>query len=187
MEHQLSDEELARRLQQGDEQALALLMERYTGKLLRYGRRFLASHDDIGDIVQDVFISVYENIKSFDASRKFSPWLYRIAHNAFVNGLRRRSREPLYGLDVDLDRLMPHLTYEDPAEKEKEAEEVRVLLEKGLEGLSPAYREIIDLYYYEDFGYREIADILHIPLGTVGIRLSRAKAALKKQMPKQYE
>jgi len=63
-----------------------------------------------------------------------------------------------------------------------------VLLESGLEGISPAYREIIGLYYFEDFSYREIADILHIPMGTVGIRLSRARQALKKQMPKNvYE
>jgi len=78
--------------------------------------------------------------------------------------------------------------YEDPDEEEKEREEMRVLIERGLEGLSPAYREIIDLYYFENFKYQEIADILHIPIGTVGIRLSRARQALKKQVPTtEYE
>ncbi len=178
------DEALAKALQEGDEQALAVLMDRYTGKLLRYGRRFLTSQDDIADIVQDVFISVYENIRDFDATRRFSPWIYRIAHNAFVNALRKRAHGPLYGLDLDLDRVMPHLVYEDPDKKEKERAELRVVLEQGLGKLSPAYREVIDLYYFEDFSYQEIADVLHVPLGTVSIRLSRAKAALKKTLPK---
>lgn len=184
MDPQLTDEQLAAQLAAGEEQALAELMERYSGKLVRYGHRFLASEDDIGDIVQDVFISVYENIRDFDATRRFSPWIYRIAHNAFVNGLRKRSHEPLYGLDLDLDRLMPHaVVYEDPALKEKEAEELRVLVDTGLDKLPAHYRDVINLYYFEHFGYQEIADILHIPLGTVGIRLSRAKAALKKHLP----
>ena len=65
---------------------------------------------------------------------------------------------------------------------------MRVLLEKSLGGLSPAYREIIDLFYFENFSYQEIGDILHIPIGTVGIRLSRARTLLKKEIPrKEYE
>ncbi len=181
-----TDEDLALLVQEGDQQALATLMERYTGKLLRYGRQFLYSSDSIGDIVQDVFVTVYENIRDFDATRKFSPWIYRIAHNAFVNVLRRKHREPLYFMDFD--RIVPHPVYEDPDAREKEGEEMRVLLERSIGNLSPAYREIIDLYYFENFSYQEIADILHIPMGTVGIRLSRAKAALKKEIPKpSYE
>ncbi len=176
-----TDEDLARLVQDGDTKALALLMERYTRKLLRYGKRFLSSDDSVADVVQDVFVSVYENIKDFDATRRFSPWIYRIAHNAFVSVLRRSAKEPVYG--IDFDRLVPHQVYEDPDQGEKEREEMRVLLEQGLEGLSPTYREIIDLYYFENFRYQEIADILHIPIGTVCIRLSRARAALKKKLP----
>ena len=65
---------------------------------------------------------------------------------------------------------------------------MHVLLEKGLKELSPSYREVVDLYYFENFDYREIADILRIPIGTVGIRLSRAREVLKKKFPKNnYE
>lgn len=181
MSNDATDEDLARFVQTGDTQALATLMERYTAKLLRYGRRFLSSEDQIGDVVQDVFVTVYENIRDFDATRKFSPWIYRIAHNAFVDVLRKKAKEPI--VIFDFDRVVPHPVYEDPAEGEKEREEMRVLLEEGLGNLSSAYREIIDLYYFENFSYREIADILHIPIGTVGIRLSRARTALKKRIP----
>jgi RNA polymerase sigma factor (sigma-70 family) len=186
MQDERTDEGLVRLLQTGDDQALVTIMERYTAKLVRYGHRFLESDDDIGDIVQDVFISVYQNARDFDATRRFSPWIYRIAHNAFVDALKRRAKGPVYGLDFD--RVVPHPIYVDPIETEKEKEEMRVLLEKHLDELPSEYREIIDLHYYEGFRYQEIADILHIPLGTVGIRLSRAKQRLKKGLTKdRYE
>ncbi len=178
-----TDEDVARLVQEGDEQALAELINRYEGKLLRYGRRFLPHEHDIEDTVQDVFIAAYENIKDFDATRKFSPWIYRIAHNAFVNVLRAKAHGPVY-LE-DLDRIVPHAIYENPAAKEKEFEEMRVFVEKGVDDLSPHYREVVLLYYFENFSYQEISDILHIPMGTVGVRLARAREALKKLlMPK---
>lgn len=181
-----SDEELARLVQKGDEAAFAALMDRYTGKLLRYGKRLLPAEHTVGDIVQDVFITVYRNIQDFDATRRFSPWIYRIAHNAFVDAIRKQAKDPFFYFDFD--RLIPHPIYEDPIDREKENEEMRVLLEKGLVTLSAAYREVINLYYFEDFSYKEIADILHIPIGTVGIRLARARAALKKVLQKyDYE
>lgn len=183
MVHAASDEALARLVQQGDEAAFAMLMDRYTGKLLRYGKRLLPHENNVGDIVQDVFITVYRNIQDFDTTRRFSPWIYRIAHNAFVDIVRKQARDPLFF--VDFDQVFPHPIYEDPSAREKEDAEMRVLLSKGLETLSPAYREVIDLYYFEDFSYKEIADILHVPIGTVGIRLTRARAALKKAFPNQ--
>jgi len=181
-----TDEELARRLQGGDEAALGEIMERYTGKLLRYGQRFLGADDDaIGDVVQDVFISAYQNIRSFEPARRFSPWVYRIAHNAFVDALRKRAKDPVAMDYWELDRILPHSGHEDAAAKEKEADEIRVLLEKYLDALPANYREIIALYYFENFSYQEISDILHIPIGTVGIRLSRAKSKLKTLFSKE--
>lgn len=186
MSDSLSDEQLAALVQKGDEAAFAALMQRYTDKLLRYGRRILPRENNVGDIVQDVFVTVYQNIQDFDVTRPFSPWIYRITHNALVNVIRKKVKEPLFLFDFD--RIMPHAVYEDPIVTEKEKEEMRVILEKSLEEIPSAYREIIGLYYFEDFSYKEIADILHIPVGTVGIRLSRAKAALKKKFPKnEYE
>jgi RNA polymerase sigma-70 factor (ECF subfamily) len=178
-----TDEELAKRLQRGDEQALAELMQRFEAKLMRYGNRFLAGQgpDVLRQAVQDIFVSAYQNIEGFNTSQKFSSWIYRIAHNAFVDILRRGNRQPLYG--IDFDTLVSHPVHEDIYAKEKESEEVRVLVEKGLAALPPAAREILALYYFEDLSYKEIADVLHVPTGTVGVRLARARAVLKKQFP----
>ena len=178
-----TDEELALLLQDGKEEPLSILMDRYGPKLLRYGKKFLSNQNNIEDIVQEVFIKVYQNINSFDTRQKFSPWIYRIAHNSFINRLRTIHKEPL--LSFDFDTLINHTVYEDPMVNEKEYEEMRVLVTKGLEKLSPLYREIVTLHYFEDLGYQEIADILHVPIGTVGIRLRRAREQLKKHI--RYE
>ncbi|MDB5225192.1 MAG: polymerase sigma factor SigW [Candidatus Adlerbacteria bacterium] len=178
----MTDEELAKAVQAGNPDMFGPLVEQYEAKLLRYGRKFLSAREDIEDIVQDVFVSAYQNIQSFDASQKFSPWIYRIAHNAFVNGLRRKSRNPL--VYVDFDTFLAHPAYDDPAPREREQEEIKAMLGKSLDGLDYKYREVLILYYLEELSYKDIADILQVPQGTVGIRLRRAKEALRKEYEK---
>jgi RNA polymerase sigma factor (sigma-70 family) len=170
-----TDEELAARIARGDEAALSEIMQRFEPKLMRYGNRFLGGQgeDVLRQAVQDIFISAYQNIEGFDSQQRFSPWIYRIAHNAFVDILRQKSRQPLYG--INFDALVSHPIHEDVYAKEKENEEIRVLLENGLDVLPAAQREIIALYYFEDLSYKEIADVLHVPVSTVGARLARAR------------
>ena len=176
-ESQQSDEAVAKLVQGGEQDAFGILVERYEEKLLRYGRKFLSRSEDIEDIVQEVFMSCYQNLQGFDSSQKFSPWIYRIAHNAFVNGLRKNKRSPL--VFVDFDAFVAHPIYEDPAPREREQVEIKKMIEKGLASLSPKYREVLVLYYLEELSYKEIADIIKVPTGTVGIRIKRAKDALK--------
>lgn len=179
MDHK-TDEELATLVQGKNEQAFGVLMSRYQPRLLRYGRRFLSELDPIEDVVQEVFIKTYQNIRSFDTSRPFSPWIYRIAHNMFVSALRRNSRLPF--ITVDFDLFPAYVAYEiDPAGDE-EREQVRAMIDRGLKALAPMYREVIILYYLEQLNYQEIADVLHLPIGTVGVRLRRAREALKKHV-----
>lgn len=175
---QPSDEELATLVQNGDKERFGELMERYESKLFRYGRKFISDRDNIEDIVQEVFIKTYQNIQSFDTSQRFSPWIYRIAHNTFINEIRRHSRNPLQFFDFDV--LVSHPDHEDPVVAERDRKEMREIVDKGLDTLGAHYREIIILYYLEEQSYKEISDILRIPIGTVGIRLKRAKDALRK-------
>lgn len=172
-----TDEDIARRVQNGDREAFGFLVERFESKLLRYGTRFLAGDEDIQDIVQDVFISAYQNIQSFDSTQKFSSWIYRIAHNAFINTMKKNSRIPLPS--IDFDTLISHLVYEDPKEIEREQEDMKKMINIGMDKLPAKYREVLTLYYLEEIPYKEIADILGVPVGTVGIRLKRAKKSLK--------
>ena len=174
----LTDEAVAIEIQKGDKEKFGILMERYDSKLSRYGQKFLSHKENIEDIVQDVFISAFQNINNFDVSLKFSSWIYRIAHNAFVNGLKKQQRSPIFGFDFDT--LVSHHVYEDPAIKEKELEEMKKMINLGLDELSPKYKEVVILHYLEDLSYKEISDILQVPSGTVGIRIMRGKESLKK-------
>ena len=182
IESDITDEELAKLVQNGDKEKFGVLMERYQEKLSRYGKKFLSSPDNIEDVVQDVFIKTYQNIKSFDVSQKFSPWIYRIAHNTYINAIKKYSNGPLYLFDFDT--LISHTVTEDPIEREREQKEMKNLVEKGLSQIEPKYREILILYYIEDLSYKEISDILHIPIGTVGVRIMRAKELMKEAYKK---
>ncbi len=174
----LTDEELAARVQKGETDIFGVLVERYQERLTRYGRRFLSREADVTDLVQDTFIRAYERLQSFDTLQKFSPWIYRVAHNVFVNEIKRASRNPLSY--IDFDTLLTHPVYVDPLVEERESKEVHAALELGLQKLPPKYREVLVLYYIEDLSYKEIADVLEVPAGTVGVRLRRAKEALAK-------
>lgn len=176
--NEITDEQLAKLVQDGDKEKFGILMERYEQKLFRYGRKFLASRYNVEDAVQEVFIKTYESIRSFDVSQRFSPWIYRIAHNTFVNALKKNIRNPLYLFDFDT--LVSHPVYDDPASAEREQREMKAMIEKGLDKLPSHHREVIILYYLEELSYKEIADILRVPIGTVGVRLKRAKDALRK-------
>lgn len=175
----LTDEEIVLRVQKGDSEIFGVLVDRYEKKLLRYGKKFLAHPEDVQDIVQDVFIRAYRNIQSFDLAQRFNPWIYRIAHNAYLNTMRRNSLAPL---TVDFDTVLVHFKYDDPSESEREQRDMRDLVERSMNGLSAKYREVLILHYFEEMPYKDIADVLEIPIGTVSIRLKRAREALKKNI-----
>jgi RNA polymerase sigma-70 factor (ECF subfamily) len=175
-----TDEELASLVQQGQIEEFGKLMKRYSAKLFRYGKQFLKDVDNIEDVVQDVFIKTYKNINSFDTSQRFSPWIYRIAHNTYINAIKKQNSGPLYLFDFDT--IISHtVVEEDQATKEREQKEIKEIVDKGLSEIEPKYREILVLYYIEDLSYKEISDILQVPIGTVGVRVMRAKKILKEK------
>ncbi|MEK7545474.1 MAG: RNA polymerase sigma factor [Patescibacteria group bacterium] len=175
-----TDEQIASEVQAGDAASFGLLMERYGPKMSRYAKRFLFGYEDAEDQVQEVFLKAYANIQSFDPDRKFSSWLYRIAHNEFINAIKKKGREPLSFLDPDL--LFPHPVAKERTDADANAREMRELLDCCLEKLDPKYREPLVLFYYEEMDYREIAEVLRIPVATVGVRLNRGRSAMKKHV-----
>jgi len=174
---EITDEIIATKVKQGDIDAYGVLVERYENKLKKYGQKFLSHKEDIEDLVQDVFIKAYTNIQSFDPTQRFSPWIYRIAHNAFVNELKRKGR---FSLGVfDPDTILPFLTAKETADEATLEEEDGIEMEKILDNLSTKYKEVLILHYFQELSYKEISAILQIPVTTVGVRISRAKKQLK--------
>ena len=177
-----SDEQIAARVQQGDGEHFGLLVERYEAKIARYARKFLFDSEDTKDLVQEVFLKAYINIQSFDLSRRFSPWVYRIAHNEFINAGKKRARIPVLTFDFDL--LFPHPAATETADGEANRRDMRQMLDQSLGKLDAKYREPLILYYFEEMDYQEIAEVLQIPVATLGVRLKRGRSKLQTMMQK---
>jgi RNA polymerase sigma-70 factor (ECF subfamily) len=178
----VTDEEIAVLVQKGDVESFSQLIERYEPKMTRYARRFLFDGDEAKDLLQEVFIKAYVNIQSFDATRRFSPWIYRIAHNEFVNAIKKRKKDKNLISLTYLDILFPHPTAKETADDDAKRKELKGMLERSLDKIDPKYREPLTLYYFEDMDYKEIADIMQVPVSTVGVWLQRGRAMLRKMV-----
>lgn len=180
---ELSDEQVAKRVQNGDVESFEILVNRYRQRLLGYGGKILFNRSDLEDIVQEVFIKAYRNFRSFDTSRKFSAWIYRIAHNEFINHGKKFSRQITDYFDFEV--LLPRAAIKDELGEEFDVRQLKENLEGTLKKLPAKYREPLVLFYLEDLDYKEIADVLRLPVNTVGIRIMRAREQLKKHLTKR--
>ena len=172
---QKSDEELVA-LTLENQDFFSCLVERYEPKLRRYIQRIsAATQEDTEDLLQEIFLKVYRNLRDFDQKLKFSSWIYRIAHNQVVSVWRKtKSRPPVIKFEADEDFLKFVAADEDLAgdtERKFASEDVR----KMLENLDNKYKEVLVLKFLEEKSYEEISDILQKPLGTVATLINRAK------------
>ncbi len=175
-----TDEEIAREVQKGKADAFGVLVLRYQPKLSRYARKFLFRDDDIADLVQDTFIKAYTNIQSFDPDRRFSPWIYRIAHNIFVNAGRDSAKDRANFSLFDVDVLFAHPIAAEKTDDRVKREEMKQMLDSSLGSIEAKYREPLVLYYFEDLDYKTISQVLKVPLSTVATRIKRGKSMLEK-------
>lgn len=175
------DEAVVARITAGDVDSYGVLMARYEQKLLRYVVYLLHDHVTAADVVQDTFIKAYQNLRSFKPKYKFSSWIYRIAHNEAMNAVKK---ERHIQRDADTEMLIDNDQDADIVH-EIDTAIMREDLKACLVHLDSKYREVLMLQYYENMKYVEIADILHIPVATVGVRAARAKAKLRQLCEKQ--
>ncbi|OGZ06080.1 MAG: hypothetical protein A2845_01545 [Candidatus Lloydbacteria bacterium RIFCSPHIGHO2_01_FULL_49_22] len=168
----LSDEAIVEKVRSTDRDLYAILIERYQHKLLRYVTHLIKDEHMATDVVQEAFINAYINLNGFDVKKKFSSWIYRIAHNVALNIIKK------YPSEVPLLDTADFVSDED-IEKEFEQKETVEMVTKCLEQIPLLYAEPLTLYYIEEKSYAEISDILRIPMGTVATRVSRAKALMK--------
>jgi len=177
MSQKLTDEEIVERVKKGKSELYGMIVEKYQVPLLRYVRRVInQAEEEVEDIVQEVFIKGYENIQSFDRSKKFSSWIYRIAHNVCIDFFRKK--KPVDTTIEDSEELFESgekLIEELAIEKE----EKRAVI-MAVEQLELKYREAVLLYYFEEKSYDEISDILHTNTSNVGVLLLRAREKLRK-------
>ena len=179
--HHLSDEEVVAVVITKQQEAYRELVIRYQARLIRFASIVVGDHDAAIDVVQDAFISAFVHLRSFNRNKKFSSWLYRIVHNTGVNFLRKEKRDR----KIAITQVATVASNED-IQQDISRKEIQILVRKKVDQLPVQYREVLVLYYFDELQYGEISDILRIPMGTVGIRLSRAKALLRHTLIKNH-
>ncbi len=182
-EDQLTDERLLEAFLAGDEPAFRTLVTRYADDLLLFVARFVRNSAAAEDIVQETFIQVHQSAGGFDPSRRFRPWLFTIAANKARDHLRGRTRKKevplsLGGGSSDGGEQISYLdfTADDGASPDAamEADEQKQIVQAVISRMPDHLREVLVLGYYQRCPYKEIAEIVGIPLGTVKSRLHSA-------------
>ena len=176
----ISDAECVRRLQRGETEAFAVLVERHQKNIFNLLYRMLGDYDDAAEVSQEAFLSAYRSIKSFRGDASFSTWLYRIAVNHA--NTRRKTVALLHQRAARIESLEPTRDgASDPADA-LERKEMRERVQAALNGLDAEDATIILLRDLQDVPYEDVADILDVPIGTVKSRLHRARRALKARL-----
>jgi len=178
----ISDEQIATSVQKGNLEDFGELVLRYGKKIQNYLFRFIETKEEVEDLTQDIFLKAYSNILSFNPKKKFTPWLYQIAHNELVNYLRKKHYLSTKFINLDFDVLAAKSVSENDILKDLENNLKFELIDKKLNKLNFKYRQPFVLFFYENLSYQEISDILKIPISTVGTRIKRAKEIIKKSV-----
>ena len=177
----LTDVELIARAISGRESGFEELVRRYQRPIVGYVYRMLNDYDAALDVTQEVFIKVYNSLERYSSDYKFSTWLYRIAHNAAIDHMRRNSAN-LQSLETENEDGAYQIQLESPLlspEQERERSEWRSEIDAVVKCLPSVYRELILLRHTQDLSYDEIAEVTDLPLGTVKNRLFRAREMMR--------
>jgi RNA polymerase sigma-70 factor (ECF subfamily) len=182
-----SDEELLTLYRQGTHEAFGALVRRYEGELYGYLRRYLGDRDLAEDVFQNAFLQLYTKIHQYEAGRPVRPWLYAIATNQAIDALRRQGRHQTVRLlpeagdagDPDMPHLLTLLESRGPGPLEQlQNEERKQVIRSSVEKLPDFLKQVVILAYYQGLKYKDIADIMAIPVGTVKSRLHTALCKL---------
>jgi RNA polymerase sigma-70 factor (ECF subfamily) len=174
------DSELLKRCLAGDDSAWEALLRVYTRKIYNFCYRFTGRSDEAEDVAQEVFIKVFQTLRSYDAAQgSFSTWLHRVARNHLVDHYRRTKKDRVTSsIDEDATLLEDTPSHEIGPTGHVEARERKELLQRGLDQLSPDLREAVVLRDLHDLDYMEVAQVLGVPEGTVKSRINRGRLEL---------
>ena len=184
----MSDNEIITSILGGDINQFRFLVEKYQQFVFRTCMGFLHDKDDAEDLTQDIFISAYQSLNTFKGKSAFSTWLYRIAVNASLNTVRKRSGNPflvriglLSGSDKEKDLSILNFDQEDP-ENILIGQEHSKWIQDALDSLPENQRTAIVLSKYDDLPQREIAVIMKTTEGAVEALIQRAKKNLREKL-----
>lgn len=165
--------EVLERVKKGNKEAYQIIVAKYMKRAYYVCLSFVHNSEDALDISQEAFIKAFRKINRFDTKKPFFPWFYRLMRNLCLDYLRRSSQRK----EIPLEEARILKT-------ERDDQEMKEVLWKGINSLPLEQKEVILLRYFQQFSYQEIAETLDKPVGTVMSSLYYAKRRLKKIIEK---
>ena len=185
-----SDKELVRLCQKGDERAARELVARFQRPVFSQVQRMVRDQELAEDLAQEAFVRAFDRLEQYDPDYKFSSWLFKIAHNLTIDHLRKKELDTV-SIHGAPDATTPDeqeataVTLESRQERPDERFEAEALgeeIEAAIGELRPDYREAVLLRHVQGHSYREIAEIMDVPLGTVKTYIHRARNELQEKL-----
>ncbi len=182
-----SDEALMARVATGDQDSFAEIVKRYEAKARRYAWRFFRDTGIAEDIAQEVFLRIHRSAARYKPSGRFQTYLYRIAANLCYDRLRMLKRRGSsiqntvdnYTLDHVENSPSPRF---DPPDRGVELQEEKAMVREAIGRLPPGLAQILTLREFEGLKYREIGDVLSIPVNEVKVKLHGARKRLQREL-----
>ncbi len=166
--------------QRGEERAFEAIVEHYQGSVFRIALRICGNRTRAEELAQDAFLRLWRKLDKFDTTRPLRPWLLRLARNVCLNAVRKWQPRtvPIHGDDEDARPPEPEADGPS-AHQQAAAHELAERIEDAIAELPEDYRSVVTLRHAEGMAYAEIAETLDLPLGTVKVRLHRARERLR--------
>lgn len=189
-ENAKNDLELVTRATKGNEKAFADLMNRYRYSLYFMLLKMVNNPSDAEDLTIESFGKAFRNLGLYTPEFAFSTWLFKIATNSCIDFIRKKQVSPstIDQIHEDLDNLTVNLQSDLPDPEEALINDQKIAVLRGIVNqLKPRYRRLIELRYFKEYSYEEIASELKLPIGTVKAQLFRAKSLLYNIFTKSEE
>lgn len=186
-----SDQQLLRRIQQGDRRAYEYLIQRYERPLFNFAARFLGDRDAAADMCQQTFIQFFTHVNELHADDALAPWLFRVIRNRCLDDLRRQRTTTFSQVTGDADAedgpsALERIADHEPLPAElAEREDLQRILQAAIADLPVMYREVVALRYGVDLSFAEIGLVLGLPEATAKTRFHRAKPLLREYLRRQ--
>jgi RNA polymerase sigma-70 factor, ECF subfamily len=177
------------KVKKGDEEAFRLLIETHQSRVIGTVAKMLGDDTDSEDIAQQVFIRVWNSAARYEATAKFTTWLFKITRNLVFNELRRRKRHPAASLEHrEEDQAFPMPDPNSPSPSTSMLDgEMQAAIQRAIDSLPEAQRMAIILRRYEELSYEEIAEVLKLSVPAVKSILFRARADLRARLQKYLD
>ena len=183
----IDEQQLIRQCQQKDKHAYGILVKRYMQRAYFAALGLVGSHESALDLSQEAFVRAYRSIKKLDPRRKFYTWYYQILRNLCFNYLRDRARHARTFSEIGQGVIESVVDQEQDTAAHLELAELQAALWNAMDTLKPHEREVIILKDFEQLTYKEIAEMLSCPIGTVMSRLFSARKSLKSRLEGYFD